>query len=265
MRYEPSPYTDISTFDRYLKALSSPIDSFLEDHILDSCFFRIVDGVEEAGHFAIHRDVLLTQFYLEPSSRAQAQNVFSDILARHSVKSAFVPTCDEFFLSHALDAPGELKKQAYFFAAGGKVQRPPIMAELQYRPASGEDAAAIIATSGKFLSTPEKDVSRGIIHVGFLRGEMVAVGVDQMSRILPHHASIGMFTREAERRKGIGTSTILYLKERCLAAGKVPVAGCWYYNHNSKRTLQAAGMVTATRLLRFEFEQAKTAIAGGAS
>ena len=29
----------------------------------------------------------------------------------------FVPTCDEFFLAHALDDYRQLTKQAYFFAA----------------------------------------------------------------------------------------------------------------------------------------------------
>ena len=33
------------------------------------------------------------------------------------VQSAFVPTCDEFFLAHALDDYRQLAKQAYFFAA----------------------------------------------------------------------------------------------------------------------------------------------------
>ena len=29
-----------------------------------------------------------------------------------------------------------------------------------------------------------------------------------------------------------------------------PVAGCWYYNHRSRRTLQRAGMYSSTRLLK---------------
>ena len=40
----------------------------------------------------------------------------------------------------------------------------------------------------------------------------------------------------------------------------VPLSGCWYCNHNSRRILEAAGMVAVTRLLRFEFrpQQATT-------
>lgn len=32
---------------------------------------------------------------------------------------------------------------------------------------------------------------------------------------------------------------------------KCPV---WYYNHNSKRTLESAGYISKTRLLRIEFD-----------
>ena len=28
------------------------------------------------------------------------------------------------------------------------------------------------------------------------------------------------------------------------------IAGCWYYNHTSKKTLEKAGMLTQTRLLK---------------
>jgi hypothetical protein len=40
----------------------------------------------------------------------------------------------------------------------------------------------------------------------------------------------------------------------CHAEGLRPIAGCWYYNDLSRKTLEAAGMTTPTRLLRFEFE-----------
>jgi hypothetical protein len=46
----------------------------------------------------------------------------------------------------------------------------------------------------------------------------------------------------------------LTLMAACRDDGIMPLAGCWYYNHASKKTLEAAGMVTATRLLRFEFQ-----------
>ncbi|MFN8540183.1 MAG: hypothetical protein U0232_22225 [Thermomicrobiales bacterium] len=66
-------------------------------------------------------------------------------------------------------------------------------------------------------------------------------------------ASIGMFVIERFRREGAGTATILCCKEECRRRGFRPIAGCWYYNHRSKRTLEQAGMFAGTRLLKVEF------------
>jgi hypothetical protein len=63
-----------------------------------------------------------------------------------------------------------------------------------------------------------------------------------------------MFTVEAHRQRGIGTATILYLKGVCREQKIEPLAGCGYDNHNSKRTLEAAGMTASSRLMKFEFK-----------
>jgi GNAT superfamily N-acetyltransferase len=253
MRYEPCAFSEIATFDAYLASLSSPIDSFLEDHILDSQFHRILVDEREVGSFAIHKGSLLTQFHIVGQARRLGQRVFAELLTSYGITAAFVPTCDEFFLYHVLDVYADLKKQAYFFVDGGEARPPAIAADLEYRLAEPSDVGEIIATSGDFLDAPAENVAKGEIHVGLLHREMVAIGIIVKSRILRQHASIGMFTEEAHRQQGIGTSTILYLKRVCRDEGIVPISGCWYGNHNSKRTLEAAGMVAATRLLRFEF------------
>ena len=219
MAYQQCAQANVRTFGEYLDSLSSPIDSFLEDHILDSVFYRILDGTNELGHFAIHGDTLLTQFFLRPSARRKAQSLFSDVLKRFGVKSAFVPTCDEFFLSQALDVGGELKKQACFFVDGGPVRLPAIFSAIEYRRAVPSDVPGIKAASGDFLEAPHKSVGAGKIHVGLLGGDIVAIGIIETSRIQKNHASIGMFTKKAQRQKGIGASTVLHLKETCRRDG----------------------------------------------
>jgi hypothetical protein len=37
----------------------------------------------------------------------------------------------------------------------------------------------------------------------------------------------------------------------CAQQGRRPIAGCWYYNHLSKKTLEKAGLFSQTRLLKF--------------
>ena len=254
MRFEPCALSDLKSFDHYLGSLSSPFDSFLEDHILESQFHRILIDDQEVGSFGIHGNALLTHFHLVGPARRYGQQALAEVLKQTRVKAAFVFTGDEFFLSHALDTDSDLKKQAYFFVEGNTqvaLQAPAI--ELTYKLAQLSDAVDIRAISEDFLDKHEERIQKRQLHVGIHAGQLVAIGIIEYSRLLQKHASIGMFTHEAFRQKGVGTSTIRYMRSVCHAEGIRPMAGCWYYNHESKKTLEAAGMVTQTRLLRFEF------------
>jgi hypothetical protein len=100
---------------QHLESLPSAIDSFLEDHILESSHYQIFISSEEAGFTSIHKGSLITQFSLLPQFRKYGQDTFASVKRLEEAQAAFVPTCDEFFLSHALDDYRQLNKQAYFF------------------------------------------------------------------------------------------------------------------------------------------------------
>jgi RimJ/RimL family protein N-acetyltransferase len=96
-------------------------------------------------------------------------------------------------------------------------------------------------------------IERGELFVTDRAGVCVGFGVMARSEFRRSVASIGMFTLEPFRSTGVGASTIALLIRECSRRGMRAVAGCWYYNHASKRTLERAGMVTKTRLLRVEY------------
>jgi hypothetical protein len=169
------------------------------------------------------------------------------------VRTAFVPTSDEFFLSHVFDYDTKVINQAYFFTEGKPLPgSEPSVAHLTYRKAEPRDVALMVSISGDFLTTPETMVASDQLYVGSLDKEMVSIGVLEASKLWPPTASIGMFTAAAHRLQGRGAQMIRFLRSTCHAHGLQPIAGCWYYNHASKRTLEVAGMVTNTRLLRVE-------------
>jgi len=45
----------------------------------------------------------------------------------------------------------------------------------------------------------------------------------------------------------VGQLILWNLKEFCYSKGLKPIAGCWYYNPLSKKTLEAVGMITIAR------------------
>ena len=242
--------------------LSSPIDSFAEQHILQSAHYQITlagsathgaGAPLRAGYCSVHDGKTLTQFVLEDAYVAAGQEAFAAARKLEFVREALVATCDEQFLSHCLDSYAELHRQAYFFQyrPAGSV---PVNTEISYRQAQPSEIDLVREHSLDFFDESlQQQLEAGEIHIGFLEEEPVAFGVLEMGKIRTDVASIGMFTKPVSRLQGIGRSTLQYLVGCCAEAGKQPIAGCWYYNHNSKRTLESAGMVTMTRYLRFMF------------
>ena len=243
------------TLRQHISSLSSPIDSFLEDHILTAQHYQIWRGNELIGWTAVHGQTLLTQFGLLPAYRQWGQAAFAQARKLETVNAAFVPTCDEFFLAHALDDYRQLEKQAYFFQQSS--QRPAYQPAqpLRHRPATAEDVLAIRQLSGDFLDKLEQRVAEGQLYVtqSAESDELLGLGIIERGRLCDGAASCGMFVAEPARRQGIGAAIIANLMGCCAEMTLQPVAGCWYYNHNSKKTLEKAGMFTQTRLLKISF------------
>ncbi|MFN8443527.1 MAG: GNAT family N-acetyltransferase [Caldilineaceae bacterium] len=245
------------TLQHHISAFPSPIDSFLEDHILASNHYEIRSGEQRIGWTAIHEQSLITQFALLPAYRHLGQAIFAQVRKLEMVRSAFVPTCDEFFLAHALDDYRQLDKQAYFFQHSE--QREPYQSPLalRHRQASRKDIPTIQQLSGDFFDKLAERIDDGQIYISEREwpasGEIVGFGILDKGRLCLGVASCGMFVVESARRQGVGAAIIATLMGRCAELGLRPVAGCWYYNHNSKKTLEEAGMFTQTRLLRISY------------
>jgi RimJ/RimL family protein N-acetyltransferase len=252
--FAPVAFAEIREATRqHLLALPSAIDSFLEDHILASNHYRIIVAGETAGFASIHEERLITQFALAEPYRRCGQALFGELRRLEQVRSAFVPTCDEFFLAHALDDYRQLAKQAYFFAtppdAGGPVTKVPY----SIRSAAMDDAEFVRQESGDFFEHLERHIAVGEVFVTLRDEEPVGFGILVKSTLYEDVASIGMYTIERFRQTGVGTATIAMLIEECRRRSLRPVAGCWYYNHRSQRTLQRAGMYSSTRLLKIDY------------
>jgi hypothetical protein len=120
--YKSCLISDIQNLvDEYAGTLSSPFDSFLEDHIGASDFYSINNGEDNIGYFAFNNDGYITQFYMTKGYLKYSQTIFKDILNKYKIKHALVFTGDELFLSLVLDQELLLKKQAYFFQDSGIV------------------------------------------------------------------------------------------------------------------------------------------------
>jgi GNAT superfamily N-acetyltransferase len=254
VRVLPVEFTDIAGEVRaHLAGLPSLIDSYLEDHILGSNHYRLLVAGQAAGFASIHGKQVITQFSLSAPYQTFGQAAFAQVRRMEEARSAYVPTCDEFYLSHALDDYRQLAKQAYFFQTAGGGSPDDVTDSYDIRPATSADLACLREETADFFDPLEDRIASGEVFVT-IRGERT-VGFGALIPSVLYHAvaSIGMFTIPAFRGHGVGTATISLLIRECGRRGLRPVAGCWYFNHSSKRTLERAGMVSPTRLLKIHF------------
>src|SRR5829696_7646925 len=159
-RFVPVAFADIREPTRqHLRLLPSAIDSFLEDHILASNHYQIVVTGEPAGFASIHEERLITQFAVSEPYRQHGQDLYRELRQIEQVRSAFVPTCDEFFLAHALDDYRRLAKQAYFFATPLGVGEGEATNRYSMRPAAIADADFVRQESGDFFEHLEQHIT----------------------------------------------------------------------------------------------------------
>lgn len=228
----------------------SYFDSFLEDHILKSEHYEILNGSEQIGYFSIFDKSLLTQYYLDKSFRYYSQEIFDKIRRYEEIQRAFVSTADEFFLTHIIDYSHKIEPQAYFFKdMKAVISDDNILNNFTCRLAVQQDIELIKDKTGDFFDDVIEQVQKKQIYIGYKDEEIMSFGIIEKSQIYRNVASIGMYTVSEKRQCGIGRNTLIRLKEICYQEGIIPIAGCWYYNHNSKKTLQSAGMIPQSRLL----------------
>lgn len=249
---EPASFETIEPeLSAHLSRLPTKIDSFLESHTLSSTFYRVNVEGRSAGFGSITTDNVLTQFALEPGFRHYGQRLLKTFREQLSVRAAFVPTSDEFFLAHAVDEYRTLTKQAYFFSSRPEAPSPATNCTL--RVAVPGDEEMIRGESGDFFDNLHRDLESGHLFINEREGEAAGFGIIEPSVLYPNVASVGMYTIERWRTRGVGTTTIAGLVEICREKPIEPIAGCWYGNSASKRTLERAGMAATSRLLRIEF------------
>jgi len=242
--------------DNYSNVVTSPVDSFLEEHILGSKFYKIVLDNNEIGYFGIYNDTLLTQLYIKDKYFKYGQNATKDIIEKFNIEKAFVPTCDEIMLSLVIDNDVTIEKQAYFFQDSKDINNEEKLYQNgTFRKATLRDIDEIINISGNFFDKLEERIKENEIYVFTENNELLGIGIIEYGKVLKSYGSIGMFVNEKHRLKGIGGSILVHLKKEVYNKGLTPIAGCWYYNTNSKKTLESICMISKTRLLNITFNK----------
>lgn len=258
-RYQKATMNDqLENYINYTQTLRLT-DTYWEEYIFQSQIYSIYIYDEFAGCFSIHKDeTLLTSFFINDKFLHFSFSVFEDIIKLFDIKCAYVVSNDEQLLSLVCDVAFNLENQnrvemqAYFFDDITSPKRPAEFDETFIRPMVQADIVDLNDSEFEHYKDLSNENDTKYI-MRDLNNAVMAVGHIQRMVLAPQWGACGMVVSPQFRKQGVGRSMIIALKKKCIKEGLIPIAGCWYYNTNSRLTLQSCGFASKTRLLKFFF------------
>ncbi len=250
IRFIESDIVSNSAFvEKYKKQISIPYDDFLEAFIIESEFYSIEIGSQKCGFFGINNK-RLTILYIEDIYFSKGIRIFEKIKNTYKLKDAFIPNTDIAAISVILENHKAIKIQALHFSDTDRSVRSAEFGKEYFRPAEMVDLDEIQNLAGDFLDNYGAVIAKKELYVLEKEKEILGIGIVVRNKIMENCISIGVFTKESKRKLGVGRSIILHLKDIVYELGMTPVAGCWYYNAESRLALESAGYITKSKLLR---------------
>ncbi|HAE42177.1 MAG TPA: N-acetyltransferase [Clostridiales bacterium] len=234
------------------------VDSFWEKHILESNHYVVIDKGSIIGYFSIFKKHTITSFYLDDEYIQHGKSIFEKIKHYEQVTNALVSTGDEFLISHCVDNYQRLEKQAYFSIYRKKAPEGFQRRNLELvRLRTNEDMELLKLAGDFFAEDPIEDILEEETYYRIYKvlenDQLIGFGIVETGRVIKSIASIGMYVMEEKRQQGYAKNILNHLKELVESEGLKCRSGCWYYNHNSLKSMESAGAFSKTRLLRFYF------------
>jgi hypothetical protein len=232
-----------------LASYSEPIDSYYEDHIIESKHFEIMVNHEKYGYYSVFENKMLTQFMINEKYISRAQEIFQQVLDKSGVEEIYLSTSDKVLLLMALDKQKEVIVQDYVFQVNDEIES---KNEFVLTKALEKDIPMVRETAGEFFVNLENNVKSEELFIGMDGNEVVSYGIIEKSKIFNDLASMGMYVIDKKRGNGYGALTLINLIRQCQNAAIRPIAGCFVKNQYSANALKNAGMISMNRLLKIK-------------
>lgn len=237
----------------HLKEFTYHLDSWPEERLIETEKFIILMNGKKVGYTAI-KDNSIFYFYVRKEFYRFAPSILEEVIDKKEIKSVFVLTQDSFFSALVAEWDYDKKKLACGFTDLGIADQNDILESGEiFRVANQGDCGKIREMSGDFFDEPgagfsclEDRIEAGNIFVLMYHDEIMGGGIMERSQLFKGTVSIGMYTNSLFRKKGVAKKILLNLKKQAYKENLMPVAGCWYYNTLSRKSLEAAGMIVTT-------------------
>jgi GNAT superfamily N-acetyltransferase len=237
----------------HIDSLAYPLDSWLEDRLLESAISKVLHEGVCIGYFGQVKETLHFFHVLKGYFR-YAPALLEKVIRAKEFKRVFIMTQDSLLSALIAEWDFDIERQACWFTVSGREEAqskktPPGI----FRTAANSDCQRIRKAAGDFFDEPsgghfslEERIDQGTIFVFEDHGDLLGCGIVEKGQLCADCISIGMFVSHEHRRKGVARTILLNLKEKAAQEGLRAVAGCWYYNTLSRRSLESAGMIATS-------------------
>ena len=232
----------------HMQSLAQPPDSFLEEQLEASELLQITLGDTAIGYAAILEGALYA-FYVAPAYYRFAPDILETLVASREITLLHVLTHDSRLLSLLMEWDYSLQeREACWFTDGGRTECPAVCGcEPLFRLATAADEERIRQEIDDFFDPLPERIAADTIFVLEDKGDLLGFGIVEKSKLRPGFVSIGMITAQPHRRRGVASRVLWQLKEWAYEKGQQPIAGCWYYNTLSRKSLEAVGMIASAK------------------
>ncbi len=238
---------------KHIGSLIYPMDSYLEDMLIESDIYKIIYEKNHIGYTAIKNDCL-NFFYMEKGYFRYAPIVFEKIIEEKDIKKVFIMTQDNQISTLISEWDYEKEKHGCCFT-DSLVED--ITEEKDnewvFKKAVAQDLKRIIEVSGNFFDeesggfkTLEERIEANTIFMLEDNNDLLGFGIYENSQFNNKTMSIGMFVNRKHRKKGVAKCILQNLKRHAYNNNLKPVSGCWYYNTLSRKSLESAGMIATS-------------------
>ncbi len=235
----------------HIKSLMHPLDSWLEDRLLHCSKYALLADGALAGYCGV-TDGTLSFFYVHTKYFRHAPALMEAFISGNAIERVLVMTQDTALCALISEWDYDIERDACFFIDSDKDIK--AHAAGAFRPALRGDSKSIRDVCGGFFedascgfNSLEERIDAGTIFMLEEAEELLGCGIIERGLFCADCVSIGMFTNPAHRKKGVARTVLIRLKEWAYQNGLRPVAGCWYYNTLSRKSLESAGMIAASK------------------
>lgn len=219
-------------------------DSFLPRHQLDATHRRILVDGSDVGVLAYTQEEL-TLLTVAASAKRYDRQIVQQVLHETGIRHAYAASWDAHHVDLFGSFASDIIPQAYQFDFPEPPRKP--IPGLRMHAAAEADMPYL--ERAEFHNLPTRQ-----LRIAELGQAQVGIGVAEPHALDPSTVDIGMFADPDRRRTGIGRSIIALLANQVSDSGRRPVAGCWWRNWASRRTLESAGMRCVGTIFRLTLD-----------